>query len=144
MYGRILVPTDGSDASIAALDEAIELANEQGAELHLLAVSEPPEMVSMGSGSADVVDSVREGTRRALDRAVEHAEEAGVADPVSATESGTAHEAIVSYVEENDVDLVVMGTHGRSGLDRVLLGSVTGKVVRLSPVPVLTVGPKQQ
>jgi nucleotide-binding universal stress UspA family protein len=117
MYGTILVPTDGSDASIAALDEAIELASDQGATLHILAVTEPPELASMGSGSADVVDSVEEGTKRALDRAVEHAEDAGVTDLVGAVESGTAHETIVSYVEDNDVDLVVMGTHGRSGLD---------------------------
>jgi nucleotide-binding universal stress UspA family protein len=144
MYGHILVPTDGSDASMTALDEAIDLATDQGATLHILAVTEPPEMATMGSGSPDVVDSMHEGTRRALDEAVEHAEDAGLTDVVGATESGSAHEVIVSYVEDNGVDLVVMGTHGRSGLDRVLLGSVTQKVVRLSPVPVLSVGPKRQ
>jgi nucleotide-binding universal stress UspA family protein len=52
---------------------------------------------------------------------------------------GTVHRSIRSYVEENDIDLVVMGTHGRQGIERFLLGSVTERTVRTSPVPVLTV-----
>jgi nucleotide-binding universal stress UspA family protein len=52
---------------------------------------------------------------------------------------GTPHQAILDYIGEHDIDLVVMGTHGRTGLDRYLLGSITEKVVRLSDAPVLTV-----
>jgi nucleotide-binding universal stress UspA family protein len=70
---------------------------------------------------------------------IEQAESAGVETIEGVVSSGTPHRAILDYVDEEDVDLVVMGTHGRTGLDRYLLGSVTEKVVRLSDAPVITV-----
>jgi nucleotide-binding universal stress UspA family protein len=141
MYDDILVPTDGSDASMAAVDEAVALADRLGSSIHVLSVVEQAQYAPMNTPSPDFVDSLEANAREALDRAVERAETAGGTDVDGAVESGAAHEAIVSYVEDHDVDLVMMGTHGRTGLDRVLLGSVTEKVVRLSPVPVLTVRP---
>jgi nucleotide-binding universal stress UspA family protein len=141
MYGTILVPTDGSDASMVAVDEAVELADRLGGTVHVLSVVEGAQYAPMNTPSPDLVDSLEANAQEALDRAVERAETAGAENVVGTVESGATHEAIVSYVESAGVDLVVMGTHGRTGLDRVLLGSVTEKVVRLSPVPVLTVRP---
>jgi nucleotide-binding universal stress UspA family protein len=141
MYDTILVPTDGSDASMEAVDEAVELAGRLGGTVHVLSVVEQAQYAPMNTPSPDFVDSLEANAREALDRAVDRAEAAGAEGVEGTVEAGTAHEAIVSYVDEADVDLVVMGTHGRTGLDRVLLGSVTEKVVRLSPVPVLTVRP---
>jgi nucleotide-binding universal stress UspA family protein len=70
---------------------------------------------------------------------IQQAEAAGVDTIEGVVAQGAPHRAILDYVDEQDIDLIVMGTHGRTGLDRYLLGSVTEKVVRLSDAPVLTV-----
>ncbi len=150
MYDRILVATDGSDAAVEAVEEAVELAAGQGAELHVINVVEMTAVEPMGPTTGVSVDSMEEVGQQAVAEAVERAQEAGVESVEGVTTRGVAHEEIVAYVEDQDIGLVVVGTHGRTGLDRLLLGSVAEKVVRLSPVPVLTVrsgsytgGPKQ-
>ena len=137
MYGRILLPTDGSDANNRAVEQAVGLARETGADLHVLFVLEDipyaPEMMD------DAVEGqLREIGEAAIEEIEERAEAAGV-DLVTEMREGIPHETILEYAEEADVDAVVMGTHGRSGLDRYLLGSVTERVVRAAEVPVLTV-----
>jgi nucleotide-binding universal stress UspA family protein len=137
MYDRILLPTDGSDASNRAVEEAIGLAGATGAELHVLFVVEDipyaPEMMD------DEVESrIRQIGQEALEKIRARAEETGV-DVVTEFEEGAPHTSILTYAEAADVDAIVMGTHGRSGLDRYLLGSVTERVVRTAEVPVLTV-----
>ncbi len=139
MYDRILVATDGSDAAEAAVEEATDLADDQAAELHVLNVVEVQAVESMGPSPAATAESMEQAGERAVAGAVELAEGAGVSAVEGATIRGLPHEEIVGYVEEHDIDLVVLGTHGRTGLDRLLLGSVAEKVVRLSSAPVLTV-----
>lgn len=143
MYETILFPTDGSDASLRALDHAIELAETYGATLHVLYVVD----VSYSYGDFDgaavdltpMFEALREEGERTIETVEERAEAAGV-DVVGATrEDGAVHRVILEYAEEIDADLLVMGTHGRRGLDRWLLGSVTERVVRAADVPVLTV-----
>ncbi|WP_311170511.1 universal stress protein [Halobellus ordinarius] len=140
MYDRILLPTDGSDASLAAATHAGSLARTAGATVHVVSVADSRNRFeSPSSGLAP--DAWREAER---DRA-----EAAVADTVDRLPSavdvertvttGIPQDEIRSLVAETDADVVVMGTHGRSGLDRYLLGSVTERIVRQSPVPVLTV-----
>lgn len=141
MYGDILVPTDGSDASMEALDEAIELAGELGSSIHLLYVVEPTNYAPMNTPNPDMIESMTQTAETEIDNAVARAEDGGVDSVESTVETGTTHETIISYIDDHGIDLVIMGTHGRTGLDRILLGSVTEKVVRLSPVPVLTVRP---
>jgi nucleotide-binding universal stress UspA family protein len=137
MYDRILLPTDGSDATAPAIEQAIGLAREMGAELHLLFVVEDipyaPEMMD-----ARVEDQLREIGEKALESIRERADEEGV-DVVAAIREGAPHSSILGYAADEDIDAIVMGTHGRSGLDRYLLGSVTERVVRTADVPVLTV-----
>ena len=137
MFDRILLPTDGSDAGNRAVDQAVGLAAETGAALDLLFVVEDipyaPEMMD------DTVEEELQGIGEEAIAAIEaRADEAGV-DVVSAIRKGAPHSAILEYADGEGVDAIVMGTHGRSGLDRYLLGSVTERVVRTADVPVLTV-----
>lgn len=137
MYDRILLPTDGSDANDRAVEQAIGLAGQTGADLHVLFVVEDipyaPEMMD-----DEVGVRLREIGQDALEEIRERADEAGVTI-VAEIKEGAPHSAILAYSDEVDADVVVMGTQGRSGLDRYLLGSVTERIVRTSEVPVLTV-----
>jgi nucleotide-binding universal stress UspA family protein len=138
MYDTILVPTDGSPAAERAVDHAVELATQFGATVHALYVVDVALYSSLEAG----VDAVMESLEAEGDRAVEDvASRCAAADVETETAVvvGTVHRAIEKHIEDNDIDLVVMGTHGRKGIERFLLGSVTERTVRTSPVPVLTV-----
>lgn len=135
-YEAVLVPTDGSEHARAALELGAGVAAQTGASLHLLfVVDELSETID--PGSVDLPEDVERNCEQRLEEAAAVAREAGVEDVVTAIESGTVPREIVAYAEEG-IDLVAMGTHGRSGLDRYLLGSFTDRVIRTSPVPVLT------
>lgn len=142
MYEEILVPTDGSDASLDAVDEAAELADEQGARIHVLYVLDLTMLAD--ADSVTVVDAMEASGEEAIEQARTRAREQGVEAVEASVKRGTPYRAILEYADENDIGLVVMGTHGRTGLNRLLLGSVTEKLVRLSPVPVLTVRPGRE
>ncbi len=138
MYDAILVPTDGSDAAEAAIEQAVGQAVAFEATLHALFVVELAAASPMQITLDTVIHRLEAEGERVTGRIAEAAEAAGI-EAVTSVRHGVADEAILDYVEEQDVDLVVMGTHGRRGVDRYLLGSVTERVVRRSPVPVLTV-----
>lgn len=137
-YQNVLVPTDGSDCARAALDVGIDVAKAEDASLHLRSV------IDIASLGVDVRSDIQttqlqETAETILEEASAVARDAGV-DPGSDTVSATSiHKAILDVIEEQDIDLVVVGTHGRTGLDRYLLGSVTEYLIRTSPIPVLTV-----
>ncbi|QSG06328.1 universal stress protein [Halapricum desulfuricans] len=137
-YTDILVPTDGSACAEAAIDPAVDIARAYDARLHALSVVET---VSMGVdiGSAEVFDALEASARSAVETVETRAEQASVPAIETAVLHGTPYRGIRSYVEDHDVGLVAMGTHGRTGVGRYLLGSVTERTVRTSPVPVLTV-----
>lgn len=137
MYRRILVPTDGSEGARAALEHAMGLAELTGAELHVVHAVDPT-LVPPEIGGENVVGALKEAGRTLVERARERASDEGLGVE-TAVLSGPPHEAVRRYAADRDVDLVVMGTHGRTGLDRWLLGSVAERLVRTSPVPVLTV-----
>jgi nucleotide-binding universal stress UspA family protein len=147
MYNRILVPTDGSDPATDAAVHGFEHAERDGAAVHILCVVETDSRVPVDT-------AVGIGDLATFDRAVRSALEAEGAtitealadraaamglETVTAVRSGHARDTIVDYATECDIDLIVMGTHGRSGIERLLLGSVTEQVLRASPVPVLVV-----
>ncbi len=138
MYDDVLVPTDGSEGGTTALEEAIGLARRFDATIHTVYVVEIG-VIPADVEAAYVHDALGETGETATETVVERAEEAGVDVAEPAVVSGTPHREILAYAQDNDVDLIVMGTHGRSGIDRYLLGSVTEKVVRTADVPVLTV-----
>ncbi len=138
-YRDILVPTDGSDCVTEALSTAVDVARVEAAGLHLLTV------VSTMSLGVDVRTDIQQAELEAsantiLDKAAESARAAGVEAVERTMEYGpTIHKAILSYIEANDIGLVVVGTHGRTGFDRYLLGSVTEYLIRTAPIPVLSV-----
>lgn len=141
MYDRILVPTDGSEGAEPAVDHAIELAAAFDATVHALYVVDTAAFADLDEAAVEsdlVTESLTEGGRDAVDRVAERAREAGVEAETMVTR-GRPVGTILDYAADHDVDVIVMGTHGRSGLDRLLLGSVTEKVVRKSRIPVLTV-----
>jgi nucleotide-binding universal stress UspA family protein len=136
MYDGILVPTDGSETAAAALDHAVDLAERYGATLHLLHVVESA-MIPPTPAGGEVLDRLSAHGDSVVNEARE-----GVDDRVpveTAVAEGSPHRAILDYTADADIDLVVMGTHGRTGLQHALLGSVAERVVRLADVPVLTV-----
>jgi len=132
MYDRILVPTDGSRSAEAAARHGIVIAAAFDASVHVISVTGENERSDRlaEAQARDAISTLEELFEGELDRSCQ-----------SAIEHGSPHEAILSYASENGIDLIVMGTHGRRGLSRVLLGSVTARVIRLSNDPVVAVPP---
>lgn len=144
MYKKILVPVDGSDASERGLREALQLARSLGASVKLVHSVNEFVMDSMYGpipNYADLVDALREGGRKVLKDAEAIARESGVEVQSEMFESigGRAADAILQQAKEWPADLIVMGTHGRRGIRRLVLGSDAEQVLRSSPVPVLLV-----
>jgi len=133
MYSDILVPTDGSRGVKAALEHGTEIASQWNATLHALYVVD-----TRVARSGPLLERLREEGRGAV-RDVEVAGTQAGLTVVTEIVEGNPHEGILEYASEHDVDMIVMGTHGRTGVDRVVMGSVAERVVRRSPVPVLTV-----
>ncbi|WP_148416319.1 universal stress protein [Haloferax sp. KTX1] len=138
MYSEILVPTDGSKAAERAIDHALDLAKTYDARIHALYVVDTSIYTSLDAGADVVIDALEREGDAATRHVREAAEEAGI-DVQAEVVTGTAYRSIREYIDDHDIDLVVMGTHGRTGLSHYLLGSVTERVVRTSPVPVLTI-----
>ncbi|THE63884.1 universal stress protein [Salinadaptatus halalkaliphilus] len=138
MFEHILIPTDGSETASNAAETGIELAAEQGATVHGLYVVKP--IHGDEGGAEDALEALEAAGERTLATLAEQAENRGLATTTDVT-TGTPHREILEYIETNEIDLVVMGTHGRTGIGRYLLGSVTEKVVRLADIPVLTIRP---
>ncbi|WP_435125004.1 universal stress protein [Halobaculum sp. D14] len=143
MYDEILVPTDGSPAANAAVKHAVTVAERFDATLHALYVVDATAYSTLEAGSQVVVEALEEEGEDAVQQVAEAARDADV-EVVETVTSGTAYRSILDYADDHDVDLIVMGTHGRQGLDRYLLGSVTERVVRTANQPVLTVRMKDE
>ncbi|MFD1515042.1 universal stress protein [Halomarina rubra] len=133
----VVLPDDGSEHAAVATDHALALATTYGARLHVLSVVDDGSL-GYDVRSTLVVEELEREATATVDATVEEAEAAGVEATGSVAED-RPHRAILDAVDAHDADLVVMGTHGRSGVSRIVLGSVAEKVVRASPVPVLTV-----
>jgi nucleotide-binding universal stress UspA family protein len=136
MYQELLLATDGSDGARQAADHAIALADQLGAALHIVSVSEdgPHGSEKRDQMRADLEDRAVESIKHAEEKAAGH----GI-DVRTTVRHGVPQEEIVAAAEEHDVDLVVVGTVGRSGLDQLIVGSVAEEVVRNASAPVVTV-----
>ena len=145
LIDSILVPTDGSDGAKPGIRHGIGLAADVGADLHTLSVVDSVEInpsLSRVEDESDPKGLFEARATRAAD-AVEELAQSHLDGPVTtAVEWGRPFRSITEYATANDIDLIVMGTHGRSGLKRLVLGSVAEKVLRTTSVPVMLVPPQ--
>jgi len=153
LYKKILIATDGSEHTEKAITHAIELAKLTGAQLHavyVVSLVHPPGTLDLNSspdpGSNISIDVSIEGLKKILrhegDDAIRYIEEQAKRDGVDVRKwiiEGQPAKEILKLAEEEWVDLIVMGTLGRSGIEKFLLGSVADKVIRGSRIPVLVV-----
>jgi nucleotide-binding universal stress UspA family protein len=139
--GTVLVPTDFSECSDAALRYGRALASAFGATLHLLHVVQDPYTQPWAAEAfpAPLGDMLNEWQAQARDRLCKLIPEAERATTMVMTLMGSPSLEIVRYAAEQGIDLIVIGTHGRGPLGHMLLGSVAERVVRKAPCPVLTV-----
>lgn len=141
MYKRILVPVDGSETSNRAVVAALQMARENGGRLRLVHALDELAYLSGYEYSADLLKAARDQGSRVLEDAQVMAKSAGVpADGKLVETAGRRLGELVAEEARNwEADLVVVGTHGRRGMSRILLGSGAEQVLRLAPVPVLAV-----
>ena len=146
MYQRIFVPVDGSRTSMLGLDEAIGLAAEHGARLRILNVVD--EMILMPAvdmfpmaGMDEMIESLRADGKKAIDEGARRAAGGKVTAECAQLDSRAraVSDVILSDAKKWRADLIVMGTHGRRGMNRLLLGSDAERVLREATVPVLLV-----
>jgi nucleotide-binding universal stress UspA family protein len=141
MTRRILVPTDGSSQSDAALEYALEEFADD--DITLLHVIDPIDAgytapVGIPGGSEEWYEEAKESSEAIFGEAQQVADEYGVTLD-SATEMGRPSQTVVEFAEDEGFDQIVMGSHGRSGVSRILLGSVAETVVRRASMPVTVV-----
>lgn len=136
---HVLLATDGSAGADRAVDHGLSLAAGLGATVHALSVVDDGTLAAVRFD-----DEADAAATEAVERLVSAAENRGVTDVVRRVERGSPFESIRDDIEANDVDPVVLGTTGRRGTERILLGSVAEKTVRSAPVPVITVGDGEQ
>jgi nucleotide-binding universal stress UspA family protein len=141
---QILVPTDFSENAQHAIDYAVALAKKSSARLHLLHTPVIPTYLLMDlsySPGPEAVTRILNDSQKALDAQVKGVAAAGV-EHFSAIREGTVHEVIRDYAKEHDVDLVVLGTHGRTGVSKLMYGSVTERVIKTVHTPIIVVPPE--
>jgi len=144
MYERILVPVDGSHTSTLGLQQAVKIASEHGAQIRVISIVDEFVVAMHFEGAlyaGDLMDALRSAAKRAIDNAMKLMGRHGVRADSALLET-TGHgvsDAIVREARKWKADLIVMGTHGRRGFDRMVLGSDAEAVLRTSPIPVLMV-----
>jgi nucleotide-binding universal stress UspA family protein len=145
MYKRIIVPVDGSPTANKALVAALQLARDSGGRVRLIHVVEELAFVDgydmYGGQTGELLQVMREAGDKVLDAALEIAKSAGVdADKQLFDRFGERlGEVVASAARDWNADLIVLGTHGRRGIGRVLLGSGAEQIIRLAPTPVLVI-----
>jgi nucleotide-binding universal stress UspA family protein len=141
MFKHILVPVDGSDCSLHALEIAAAFAREQQARLSIVTVVDPAKAAAMAFGEASMaascLDALDDEGKTVVDDAAGRVRAFSQAE--TAVLDGAPVDAIVHYARDHGVDLIIIGSHGRSGLSRVFLGSVAEGVIRHSIMPVMVV-----
>jgi nucleotide-binding universal stress UspA family protein len=134
----VLIPTDGSPASVAAATHGLALAATLDAAVHVLAVVDD---TSLGAGVRSVLsdDELERSATAAVEAVLAAADDYELSHVDTSVAHGPPAEEIQAHVETNTIHAVVMGASGRRGVDRILLGSVAEQTVRSAPVPVITV-----
>jgi nucleotide-binding universal stress UspA family protein len=139
MFDHVLFPTDGSDGANSVFDHVLDVAETHGATVHILHVADTAhDSVTQIEGR--VVDVFEREGERIVEELADRAASRDVSVVTDVIQGGVP-ETILAYADRYDIDLIVMPTRGRTGLKRLFLGSVTERIVRESPVPVLTLHP---
>lgn len=147
MYDTILVPTDGSDIAENAVDHAIDIAAKYDATIHALYVIDTNAMdIGLGTeqveriqrGKFNEMPEIQERANAATGFVADLAREHGL-EVAESVVAGQPHDRIANYAEDHGIDLIVMGSAGRGGVKRVLLGSVAERTLRTTDIPVLVV-----
>jgi len=140
MYDTVLFPTDGSDTATEAAVHAIDLADRHDADLQILYVVDHERVSRMAPklGTDHIKETLQQEGLRATNEIADRAAEAGLETTTSVREGAPA-DTITTYAETVDADAIVMGTNGRTGMDRLLLGSVAERVIQTTNLPVTTV-----
>lgn len=142
MYKRILLPTDGSEASRRAVASAVDFARDAGAELVAMTAVPVPHVFAGDAGAVELApgqydDTTHDAAQLLLDEVAAAARDAGVPCTCVAAASDHPHEAIIFTAREQHCDLIIMASHGNKGIKALLLGSETHKVLVHSAIPVL-------
>ena len=139
MYRHILIPTDGSELAERGVAQGLALAKSLGATVSVIFVVEPFSEVSSRFLEAVVayVEFRKQQATSVLDRVANEAKTAGISCQTIQVESGQPHQAIIAAAADKGCDLIVMSSHGRSGVAALLIGSVTSKVLTHAKIPVL-------
>ncbi|KQT10849.1 universal stress protein [Ramlibacter sp. Leaf400] len=141
MYKRILVPVDGSETSAKALATAVEMARGSGGQIHLVHCVDELAYLGAYDYVGAIIDLVRENGAKVLSEAADTCRAAGV-DAVSTfidTPGQRLGTSIAKQATDWKADLIVVGTHGRRGVDRLVMGSGAEQIIRTAPAPVLVV-----
>lgn len=150
MYSHILISTDGSEVAQRGVDHGLSLAKKLGAKVTVVTVTEPFPLYAGAGGPGDGwipsqadIDNYEKGLKEfatgVLTKVEKAAEKLGVTPTVLHVPNSRPAEAIIETAKNNGCNLIVMASHGRRGLGRLLLGSQTSEVLSQSPVPVLVV-----
>ena len=144
---NILLPTDFSKLSLTAAQYAIDLAKQYDAKIHLLHVIEktPPILAihSLDLSEEKILKSIEDDAKTSLDKAVIKIQNEHGIEVDSVLRKGLDYEEIVSYSQKNNIDVIVIATHGRTGILHTLIGSVAEKVIRYAKCPVLVTTPTE-
>jgi len=150
-YKKIMIATDGSDCFNLAIDKGIELARLSGGTVYAVYVMSTAYSFDMDGGAYSSVGtnpywaSIRKALKNQGQQAVDYIKDLGKIKGVNVESvmlEGNPADELIRYAEDNKMDIVIMGTHGKTGLDRIFMGSVAGNLVRHSKVPVMVVGKK--
>jgi universal stress protein A len=147
MFAKILVPADFSEYTESILNCAAAIARRFGSSMHLLHVVPNMDYFTPYESfmAAENMVEVQKGIEAEVEKDLQRVADKITGVPVTrAIRTGVAFIEIIDYVRAEGIELVVMGTHGRGGLEHILIGSVAEKVVRKSPCPVLTIRPSDK
>jgi nucleotide-binding universal stress UspA family protein len=140
MYSDILVPVDGSEEVMSAVGHAFDHAERYDSTVHALYVVDESSSGSglIGAEGGSALEELRQKGERATDTIARRGRERDI-EMTTAVRKGLPHRGILEYADENDIELLIMSSHGRSGMNRFLFGSVTERVLRITDRPVLVV-----
>jgi nucleotide-binding universal stress UspA family protein len=140
-YDELLLPTDGSGPAQAAIEHAIAVAQAGDARIHAVSVVDIRSLSAAPTATGQL-DRLKDASHEATDEIVDQASAAGV-EVTSTVIEGFPARDLLGYADEHDIDLITMGTHGRTGIDRYLLGSTTERMIRHADQPVIAISSRE-